>query len=164
MIINIVPYKQAEMLILNEIYPKNWISIRDVGYEHLYKNIDDFGKNVLKIEFDDITYYDETHNLLHPFYARAKQKRQLIHFGIVHALNIIEFAEKIFESDEELNIHCWAGMSRSQAVGYALNTYFNLYKTQNYKDFTRNVLKFNDRFKANPDVLKYMNMCLYTGK
>ena len=30
MIINIVPYTTAEQLILDEIYPNNWISIRDI--------------------------------------------------------------------------------------------------------------------------------------
>ena len=93
MIINIVPYTTAEQLILDEIYPNNWISIRDIGYEHLYANMDTFGKNILKLEFDDITYYDEKHNLLHPFYEKEKEKRQLVHFSISQALEILKFAE-----------------------------------------------------------------------
>lgn len=161
MIINIVPYTTAEKLILDEIQPNNWISIRDIGYDHLYTNMDIFGKNILKLEFDDITYYDEKHNLLHPFYEKEKEKRQLVHFSISQAVEILKFAEQVYNKGEVLNIHCWAGKSRSQAIGYTLNIYFNLFKENNQKDFTINVLKFNDMFKANPDVIRTMNMCLF---
>ena len=76
------------------------------GYEHLYTNMDTFGKNILKLEFDDITYYDEKHNLLHPFYEKEKEKRQLVHFSISQAFEILKFAEQIYKKGQVLNIHC----------------------------------------------------------
>ena len=62
------------------------------------------------------------------------------------------------------NIHCYAGRSRSQAIGYVLNQYFNLYLKHNKEDFKRNLLSNNEKFMGNPDVIKVMNEVLYQEK
>lgn len=159
--INVYSLRKTNELILSDIkYQKNWISIRDYGYPELYKYVN-ICKNVCIVEFDDVTYYNEEHNLLHPFFDEVREKRELIHFNKDHANKIINFAKDIFYNNEELNIHCFAGRSRSQAVGYVLNQYFNLYLSNNLKDFKRNIMYNNDKFMANTDVIKVMNSVLY---
>lgn len=160
--INVYSLEKANKKILSDIiYQKNWISIRDHDYPEIYKYINAICENVCIIEFDDVTYYAEKHNLLARFFNETKEKRELIHFNEEHANKIINFAKEIFYKNEELNIHCYAGKSRSQAVGYVLNQYFNLYLSSNKKDFIRNINLNNERFIGNPDVIKVMNKVLY---
>lgn len=163
MIINVKSLHDANKLIFNmgDEYLYNWISIRDKDYPHLYNIIDTNCKNICKLEFDDITYYQEKHNLLYSFYDEIKIQRELIHFNEEHAKQIIDFAQDVFDKNETLNIHCYAGRSRSQAVGYVLNQYFNLYLTTNTTDFVKNIRNNNFKFMANPDVIKLLNNCLY---
>lgn len=162
MIINVYSLKKANEKILSDMqYQKNWISIRDYGYPELYKYINAVCKNVCIVEFDDVTYYDVKHNLLPSFFNEVRESREFIHFNEEHANKIINFAKDIYHNNEDLNIHCFAGKSRSQAVGYVLNQYFNLYLSNNIKDFKRNIISNNDRFMANTDVIKVMNNVLY---
>lgn len=72
--------------------------------------------NILKLEFDDITE-------LLPVDAEAG----LILFNEDHAKQIHEFFDTLTE-DRQLFVHCDAGVSRSGAVGYLANEYFNKYK------------------------------------
>lgn len=163
--INVYSLKRANELILSDINcQKNWISIRDVGYSELYKYIRSICKNVCVIEFDDITHYQVKYDLLHPYFNNLLKNRDLIYFNEEHAKQILDFAQKVFDSGEELNIHCYAGKSRSQAIGYVLNQYFNLYLTQNLKDFKRNINFNNERFMANSDVIKIFNKILFGDK
>lgn len=161
MIINVYSLDKANKKILSDIKSqKNWISIRDYGYSELYKYIN-ICKNICIIEFDDVTYYEEKHDLLISFFKKIKEKREFIHFTEDHAKKILNFAIDIFNKNEELNIHCYAGKSRSQAVGYVLNQYFNLYLTNNKEDFIRNIMHNNEKFMGNTDVIKVMNKILY---
>ena len=80
------------------------------------------------------------------------------------ANKIITFAKEVYERNEDLNVHCWAGKSRSQAVGYVLNTYFNLYIENNKEDFIFNLKNTNDHFHGNFDVIRIMNKVLYLNK
>ena len=113
------------------------------------------------INFDDVTKFNEHHHLMHPFYETLATKRDLIHFNNEMAEKIIEFAYDINNKNEELNIHCWAGKSRSQAVGYCLNQYFNLYLNNNKIDFIMNIENSMDKFIGNYDVIKIMEKTLY---
>jgi predicted protein tyrosine phosphatase len=135
----------------------NWISIRERDFPELYDEIDRLCKNICKVEFDDVTHYDEKHDLIHQFFKEVKKHRDLIHFNEIHAKQIFEFATKIYKLNEPLNIHCYAGHSRSQAIGYVLNVYFNLIKTHNLTDFNRNLQNNNLAFRGNSDVIKIMN-------
>ena len=113
MIINVYSLKKTNELILSDIqYQKNWISIRDYGYPELYKYINAVCKNVCIIEFDDVTYYNEKHNLLHPFFNEVIEKRELIHFNEEHANKIINFTKEVFNNNETLNVQCYAGKYR----------------------------------------------------
>ena len=154
MIINVYSLNKAKQNL--EKHHKNWISIRDKGYERIYKEIDE-GENILKLYFDDITKYVVSHNLIHPIYHQIHQFREFIYFDEQMAKEILKFAKKIHKKGEQLNIHCYAGRSRSQAVGYVLNTYFNLYIENNIKDYVKNLRNNNQRFMPNPEVLQIMN-------
>lgn len=160
--INVVSLRKAKELILSdEIYRKNWISIREHDFPEMYETFEKFCTNVCAIEFDDVTYYSEKNNLSHSFFDSIRKHRQLIHFNKDHAKQIIEFATSVFEKNDTLNIHCFAGRSRSQAVGYVLNQYFNLYLMHNPDDYRLNIINNNEKFMANPDVIKVMNNVLY---
>lgn len=163
MIINVKSLHDANKLIFNigDEYLSNWISIRDQDYPEIYNIIDTNCKNICKLVFDDITYYQEKHNLLYSFYDEVKLHRNLIHFNKEHAKQIIEFAKNVFNKNEVLNIHCYAGRSRSQAIGYVLNQYFNLYLTNNIDDFLKNIQNNNSKFMGNPDVIKLLNKELF---
>ena len=162
MIINIYSYNDAK-LIFNE-KPKNWISVRDLGYSHLYEDMDEKCSNVLELYFDDVTNQDIQSGALHPFYRKAYMARGLICFSEEMARDIVKFAEKVYNKGEELNIHCWAGKSRSQAIGHCLNIYYNLYLKKNDKDYLRNLNKSNGKFHGNYDVIRIMTNELYNKR
>jgi predicted protein tyrosine phosphatase len=136
---------------------RNWVSIRDIGHDELYEDISNICENLCIIEFDDITCYNVLHNLLHPYFKKTLSNRNLVYFNETLANRIFEFAKNVFDSGEELNIHCYAGKSRSQAIGYVLNQYFNLYLESNLIDFERNIKENNSNFMGNSDVIKVMN-------
>ena len=165
MLINVKSLRQAnELITFNKDYQKNWISIREADFPELYNIFDSICNNVCIVKFDDVTYYSEEHNLSHPFFNSIRDHRELIHFNENHAKKIIDFALDVFHKNEILNIHCYAGRSRSQAIGYVLNQYFNLYLKHNKEDFKRNLLSNNEKFMGNPDVIKVMNEVLYKEK
>jgi len=160
--INVYSLKAANNLILSDIkYQKNWISIQDADYSHMYKYIRSACKNVCIVKFDDVTRYHAEKDILHPFLLATKSKRDFIYFNDEHANQIIEFAKEVYNRKEDLNIHCYAGKSRSQAVGYVLNQYFNLYVETNKEDFEFNLKNNSENFLANPEVIKIMNKNLY---
>ena len=140
-------------------YRKNWISIRDVGYEYVYEDLDRLCKNVLILKFDDITRFNAERELLHTFYKETEKTRDLIFFDEDMADKIVSFAKSI--KDGWINIHCWAGLSRSQAVGFCLNTYFNLYKENNKEDYERNLKNSVNKFLGNYDVIRILTKRLY---
>lgn len=160
MYINVFSYKKAvEYLYMGDSYLKNWISIRDKNYEYLYKDLDIGTSNVLILFFDDVTNYSIKHNLIHPIYKEISKSRNLILFNKSIAKSILDFTNNIFNNNPNdiLNIHCWAGKSRSQAIGYVLNIYYNLYLSNNIKHFQRNIQHNNQNFIGNQDVIKIMN-------
>jgi len=158
--INVFSYKDAEQKIeLNESYRRNWISIRDIGFESIYKKLDELCENVLIIKFDDVTEFNVKHNLIHPFYERELKNRQLVYFNSEMAREIINFSNKL--QNDTINIHCWAGKSRSQAIAYCLNQYYNLFLENNEEDFIHNLQNSVNNFMGNYDVIKVMNKELF---
>lgn len=159
MIINIFSYEEAKKNL--EKHKKNWISIRDIGYSNIYKDLDEKAENILELYFDDVTEFNIKHDTLHPFYKRAYMHRGLICFNEEMAKKIIEFSHKIYKKDEELNIHCWAGKSRSQAIGHCLNIYYNCYYENKNIDYIKNIKSSIDNFTGNFDVIRIMTKELY---
>lgn len=158
--INIFSYQNAEKKIIESTsYRKNWISIRDIGFESYYKKLDDLCENVLVVKFDDVTEFEVKHKIYHPFYHKISEKRPFVLFNSEMARQIIKFVNNI--KDNEINIHCWAGKSRSQAIGSCLNQYYNLFMENNEEDFIRNLQHSVDNFMANSDVIKIMNKELF---
>lgn len=157
--INVKSYNSA-LEDLSE-HNKNWISIRDLGYSNIYNELDKFAENILELYFDDVTTQDIKSDSLHPFYKKAYMYRGLVCFDEDMARKIISFSNDVFERGEELNIHCWAGRSRSQAIGYCLNIYFNLFKSKNEEDYLRNINNSIDKFIGNYDVIRIITKELY---
>ena len=126
----------------------NWISIRDKGYDELYKKIDENADDCLVLYFDDIDPYGVRNNLIHPFYAKQFESREPIYFDKEMASDIYGWAI----DKKEVNIHCFAGVSRSQAVGHVLNIFFNCLEG-NETDFFDSIPKFT---MMNPQVVNIM--------
>lgn len=73
-------------------------------------------KNVCILEFDDVTQYNIEHNLIHPFFQDIMKHRILCLFTEEDARKVLNFAWSVYKKGESLNIHCYAGRSRSQAI------------------------------------------------
>ena len=160
--INVFSYLNAEKKFLqNQKYRRNWISIRDFGYEYLYAKMDEYCKNVLIIQFDDVLKYNVQRNIWHPFYAREIKKRELVYFNENMAKQIIKFANDVYNKGQMLNIHCWAGKSRSQAIAFCLNQYYNLFWEDNEQDYIYNLNNSIDNFMGNADVIKILTKEIY---
>ena len=103
--------------------------------------------NILKLEFDDVTERDTEEGLLHFNPGLAKE--------------ILEFIRKIKTDSKKLFIvHCDAGISRSGAVGYMLNEWFNKYLTSNREDdkyFKDN----NVQIMPNPEVVRILKQEMF---
>ena len=107
------------------------------GHEHL-----------LILNFDDVAQEPET----------PEDLGRLVMFSPEMAERIRRFVD---DGRMPLLVHCAAGISRSGAVGEALNWYFNRYLTDNktdYNDFIQN----NRQILPNPLVRKIM-MKVLTG-
>ena len=99
-------------------------------------------RNILKLEFDDVTEKDTDPGLLHFNSDLAKQ--------------IIEFIKPIKADDKRpFYVHCAAGVSRSGAVGYMLNEWFNKYLTLNRADNEAFVMN-NSHILPNPEVVRIL--------
>lgn len=164
MIINVYSLNNAIREIKKGFHIKNWISVRDLGYEHLYKYVDENASNILKITFDDITKYQVQNNLIHPVYKDIVSTRDFLYFCEEHAKQIINFSNNVFNNNEELNIHCYAGRSRSQAIGHVLNNYYNLYKEKNENDYIINFKNSIRKFMPNHDVLNILSNQIFLKK
>ena len=147
MIIQALSYQEA--LKTNTNIPI--ISIRDQYYKYKLKH-----KQILKIKFDDVTPYAIEHNLIHPFYQKEFLHRKPILFNRKKALEIIQFAEQVRNEEKDLLIHCWAGMSRSVAVGLTLNQIFNLLREYNPTDFEKSLKLLLVKAMPNPEVYRIM--------
>lgn len=106
--------------------------------------------NVLKLNFDDISERDIDTDIHNEIFFNEK-----------HAKEIHEFITSINDDCKKLfYIHCDAGISRSGAVGYILNEYFNKYLIDNkedYKFFEMN----NSQIMPNPLVVRLLKKELF---
>lgn len=98
--------------------------------------------NVLKLEFDDVTEKDQTGDV--------------IHFNTNHAKQIVEFIKTINDDGKkDFYVHCDAGVSRSGAVGYLLNEWFNKFIELNRIDNESFVMN-NNHIMPNPEVVRIL--------
>ena len=145
----------------------NLISIRDVLYKdednEKYACLDRRAKrnniHMLKLFFDDIDPYRFLHGMEHPHVVARIQERENtpIFFDEEMAKDIVNFVTEIWEKDKNatVKIHCWAGRSRSQAVAYWLNIYFNLILDHNLGDYQlNNAVNVNEKVHFNCEVLR----------
>ena len=128
----------------------NVISIRDAfsdeptheKYACLDRRAARYGTNMLTLNFDDIDPYRFYHGMEHPSIRHKFEGGQLepLFFNQKMAEDIVAWVRQIWEKDHNatVKVHCWAGRSRSQAVAYWLNIYFNLILDRNLDDFYEN--------------------------
>lgn len=96
------------------------ISINDVGYASPVPNS---MPSVIRLYFDDVTPYTAKHKLCHPYYIEQANKRSFKLFTDEMAEVVVSFIimEKIkartLGKPFKMLIHCYAGVSRSAAVG-----------------------------------------------
>ena len=106
--------------------------------------------NILKLCFDDVTEgllcsFDETS----VFFNEEKAKQ------------IADFISNIpIDTEKEFFIHCAAGISRSGAVGYVLNEWFNKFKSSNNKHYEM-FSQLNPKILPNPLVVRLLKNELF---
>lgn len=101
--------------------------------------------SILKLEFDDVTEKD----------TYISDKR-FIFFNQDHAVKIHDFIKDIVNCSSPVNefyVHCDAGVSRSGAIGYMLNEYFNKYLETN-RDDNEFFIRKNPHIMPNPLVVR----------
>ena len=104
--------------------------------------------SILKLEFDDVTEKD----------AEAGDNKKLVFFNQNHAVKIHDFIKDIancVNHANELYVHCDAGVSRSGAVGYVLNEWFNKFIENNRED-NEFFLQHNHHIMPNPLVVRIL--------
>ena len=103
--------------------------------------------NVCKLCFDDVTEQNKEHNV--------------IHFNKEHAQKVLDFLKTVKDDGKmEFYVHCDAGVSRSGAVGYLLNEYFNKFLKMNRIDneaFRMN----NSHIHPNPEVIRILKLEMF---
>jgi len=109
MIINVVPRKFVKMFPVNDAFFKNnnFISI---GEQDGCEGVSATGSNILKLVFDDAS----------PSEVGCKL------FTSEQALQIKAFVDRI-DKTKPLFVNCYAGISRSGAVGTVINDYVNCF-------------------------------------
>ena len=98
-------------------------------------------KTVLKLQFDDVT---------------EQNTEPAWHFNSELAKQIVSFIKQIKDDGtKDFFVHCDAGVSRSGAVGFLLNKWFNKFINRKPEDdkFFKNL---NPRIMPNPEVIKIL--------
>lgn len=101
-------------------------------------------KNLLKLQFDDI----------------IEEKSGKISFNDHLASQVKNFFEGIKDNNLSLLVHCDAGISRSGAIGYIANEYFNKYLENNLND-QEYFEKMNRHILPNPLVVRVLKNKLW---
>ena len=117
------------------------------------------GINAKIVYFDDIDPYRFYHGMEHPFIQSKFEDgtMQPIFLNREIAAEIVNWVMKIWKKDHNstIKILCWAGHSRSQAVAYWLNMYFNLIMDRNIEDYVaNNALNVHEKIHFNCEVLR----------
>ena len=150
--INFYSYEEASRISEKK---KNmpWISIRDVGYEEHYSKINENSNNVCSLVFDDVDHGRVSCGMIASFYRSQYTVRKPVYFTEGMAEGILFFC---LDNRELINIHCWAGISRSSAVAFVINNFFG------DDDFEENYKKINNPEVAmNCEVIKVMTDVFY---
>ena len=145
----------------------NILSIRDfysdgptVGkYACLDRRVARNGINCKVIHFDDIDPYRFYHGMEHPSVKQKFEDGQKtpIFFNPQMAGEIMKWVLDLWTADHNcvIKVHCWAGRSRSQAVAYWLNMYFNLIADRNLDDYhENNIRNVTEKVHFNCEVLR----------
>ena len=145
----------------------NLISIRDAftdeptheKYACLDRRVARNGVNMLTINFDDIDPYRFFHGMEHFSIQEKFKDGQLepIFFNQKIAEDIVKWVKGLWDTDHgvTIKVHCWAGRSRSQAVAFWLNIYFNLVLDRNLDDFyENNARNVTEKVHFNCEVLR----------
>lgn len=104
------------------------------------------GSNILKLKFDDVTEKDFDY---------------YIHFNKDMAKRVINFIKNIKDDGTmDFIVHCDAGVSRSGAIGYMLNEYFNKFLKRNQEDidFFNTI---NAHIMPNPEVTRILKQEMF---
>jgi predicted protein tyrosine phosphatase len=105
-------------------------------------------KRVLHLLFDDVT-------------ERERDNPSLRLFDQDHANKILEFIKTIPNAEDTvIYVNCAAGISRSGAVGYCLNVYFNM---ENEKEFLF-FREMNKQIQPNPMIKRILMNTLTDDK
>lgn len=126
---------------------KYFISIAGVadGCEYPCPFLTKDSKRVLHLLFDDVTEIE-------------KDNPSVILFDEDHANKIKNFIQTIpNENNITIYVNCAAGISRSGAVGYILNEYFNKDNNEAYKQFQ----ELNHHIQPNPMVKRILNDVIF---
>lgn len=130
---------------------ENLISVNtftEFGYEGWQSELDEmkelipeeFQKNVLFLEFDDVVLGKGQLNLLSKE-ALATAASSFKFFDEEMAKQVIEFLIKTFEEHKDLIVHCTAGVSRSAAISIFANRFVNkILSNDDNGDFRHNEL------------------------
>lgn len=113
--------------------------------------------NILRLNFDDVSERDISVGW-NIFDSASKDN---IFFDEEHAKQIVDFIADITDTPQKtFYVHCDAGVSRSGAVGYLLNEYFNKFLSNNEEDY-----KFfqihNSHVMPNPLVVSLLKLALF---
>lgn len=101
--------------------------------------------NILKLQFDDVTEKE-----------KGVVSDNFIFFNENHAKQIHDFIKGISpDSKKMFFVHCDAGVSRSGAVGFILNEYFNKFISDNKID-NESFFMNNDHILPNPLVVRLL--------
>lgn len=146
----------------------NLLSIRDPDTDHadtvekhacLDRRIARNGINAKVVYFHDIDPYRFHNGMEHPSVISqfVDGGTKPVFFNSDIAREIVDWAMAIWNNDhnDTIKIHCWAGRSRSQAVAYWLNVYFNLVIDTNLQAFLdNNELNVTEKVHFNCEVLR----------
>lgn len=109
--------------------------------------------NILKLQFDDVAVRD--------IGGWGSLIDNCIFFNEKHAKAIHDFINNIKADDKkEFYVHCDAGVSRSGAVGYLLNEYFNKFIADNKQDYESFKMN-NSHIMPNPLVVRVLKQELF---
>lgn len=100
--------------------------------------------NILQLCFDDVTEKDTDG----------------IHFNKDMAKQIIDFIKDINDDNKPIYVHCDAGVSRSGAVGYMINEWFNKYLEMNEQD-NQFFINENKHILPNPEVMRILKSQMF---
>lgn len=109
--------------------------------------------NILKLQFDDLTEKDKRYE--------GKLGMELIFFNEDLAKQIHDFINTINDDGKQvIYVHCDAGVSRSGAVGYILNEWFNKFLKLNRNE-NESFIMNNDQILPNPLVVRLLKNELF---